>query len=98
MESEIIKETSHDIWSHGSGRELRDLLASSFCTLLLLEGETQPVYFSSPWMSDFTLFENHFREFERLFPALDGVAEIKNRKTGIRENVVLDQIVGRFAS
>lgn len=77
MESEIIKETSRDIWSHGSGRELRDLLASSFCTLLLLKGETQPVYFSSPWMSDFTLFENYFREFNRLFPELDGVAEIK---------------------
>lgn len=73
----VIKETSRDIWSHGSGSELRDLLASSFCTLLLLEGETQPVYFSSPWMSDFVLFENRFHEFERLFPELDTSAEIK---------------------
>ena len=27
----------------------------------------------------------------------DGIAEVKNRKTGARENVALDQIVGRFA-
>jgi prolyl-tRNA synthetase len=28
----------------------------------------------------------------------DGIAEVKNRKTGARENVALDQIVGRFSS
>ncbi len=27
----------------------------------------------------------------------DGIAEVKNRKTGARENVALDQIVERFA-
>ncbi len=27
----------------------------------------------------------------------DGIAEVKNRKTGARENMALDQIVGRFA-
>lgn len=73
----VIKEMSRDVWSHGTGRELLDLLSSSFCTLLLLEGETQPVYFSSPWMSDFVLFENRFHEFERLFPELDSPTEIK---------------------
>jgi prolyl-tRNA synthetase len=26
----------------------------------------------------------------------DGIAELKNRKTGVRENVALDQVVGRF--
>ena len=28
----------------------------------------------------------------------DGVAEVKNRKTGARENVALDKIVERFTS
>jgi prolyl-tRNA synthetase len=28
----------------------------------------------------------------------DGIAEVKNRKTGVRENVALDQVVGRFAA
>ena len=28
----------------------------------------------------------------------DGFAEVKNRKTGARENVALDQVVGRFTS
>lgn len=28
----------------------------------------------------------------------DGIAEVKNRKTGARENVALDQVVGRFAA
>ena len=27
----------------------------------------------------------------------DGIAEVKNRKTGARENVALDQLVARFA-
>ena len=27
----------------------------------------------------------------------DGVAEVKNRKTGARENVPVDQLVSRFA-
>ena len=27
----------------------------------------------------------------------DGIAEVKNRKTGARENVALDQVIGRFA-
>jgi hypothetical protein len=28
----------------------------------------------------------------------EGIAEVKNRKTGARENVALDQVVGRFAA
>jgi prolyl-tRNA synthetase len=28
----------------------------------------------------------------------DGVAEVKNRKTGARENVALDSVVARFAA
>ena len=34
---------------------------------------------------------------DRLAVLKDGVAEVKNRKTGERENVALDQIVARFA-
>ena len=28
----------------------------------------------------------------------EGIAEVKNRKTGARENVPLDQVVGRFGA
>ncbi len=70
-------ETSRDVWSYGGGRELRELLASAFCTLLLLEGNHQPVYLSSPWMSDFVLFENNFHEFDRLFPEIEEQTEIR---------------------
>jgi prolyl-tRNA synthetase len=28
----------------------------------------------------------------------DGIAEVKNRKTGVRENVALDQVAGRFSA
>jgi hypothetical protein len=69
--------TSRDIWSHGSGTQIRDLLSSCLATLLLMPASLRPVYFSSPWMSDFVLLENHFRQFSALFPELDGRAEIR---------------------
>jgi hypothetical protein len=68
--------SSRDIWSHGNGRPLRDLLASSLSTLLLMGGGEKPVYVSSPWMSDFVLFENSYREYEALFPDLADHYEI----------------------
>ena len=67
---------SRDIWSHGSGRQLRDLLASSLSTLLLMGTGEKPVYVSSPWVSDFVLFENRYREYEALFPDLADHDEI----------------------
>jgi hypothetical protein len=70
-------ETSRDVWSYGGGRGLRDLLASAFCTLLLLEGNNQPIYLSSPWMSDFVLFDNRFHEFDNLFPGMEEQVEIR---------------------
>lgn len=70
-------ETSRDVWSNGGGRELRDLLSSAFGTLLLIESNYQPVYLSSPWMSDFVLFENRFHEFDRLFPDLEEQSEVR---------------------
>ena len=30
----------------------------------------EPAYFSSPWMSDFPLFENQYGDFVALFPEL----------------------------
>jgi hypothetical protein len=59
---------SRDIWSHGSGIALRELLASVLSNLLMQGVSTRAVYFSSPWMSDFPLFQNHFGEFSALFP------------------------------
>ena len=61
---------SREVWKHGSGRVLQDLLSSAFLTLLLPGSEGRPVYFASPWMSDFTLFDNAAREVASLFPEL----------------------------
>ncbi len=65
-----------DIWSHGGGRQIRDLLASALSTLLLMKEMSRPAYFSSPWMSDFILFENFFHEYAALFPELADHSEI----------------------
>lgn len=76
MDMNSLQADGRDIWSHGSGRQLRDLLASSLSTLLLMEPGEKPVYVSSPWMSDFVLFENRYREYEFLFPDLADHGEI----------------------
>jgi len=68
---------SRDIWSHGSGSQLRDLLSSALSTLLLMEGKGRPIYISSPWISDFVLFQNNYHEFEALFPDLADQIEIR---------------------
>ena len=39
--------------------------------------ETQPAYFSSPWMSNFVLYQNPFREWSGLFPDLSDQIEIR---------------------
>jgi hypothetical protein len=63
---------SRDIWSTGSGpRHFRDLLGSALILLLLaddMEQIAKPAYFSSPWMSDFPLLDNSYRQFVSLFP------------------------------
>jgi len=69
--------SSRDIWSHGSGRQLRDLLASALSTLLMMGEGKRPAYFSSPWMSDFVLLENYYREYEGLSPDLADQSEIR---------------------
>jgi hypothetical protein len=59
-----------DVWSHGSGQQLQDLLASALLTLMLPTADSRAVYFASPWMSDFVLFNNTFRQVVAVFPAL----------------------------
>lgn len=73
----MLQANSRDIWSHGSGQRLRDLLASSLSTLLLMDKLEKPVYVSSPWISDFVLFDNRYKEFESLFPDLADQVDIR---------------------
>jgi hypothetical protein len=69
--------SSRDIWSHGSGTQALDLVSSALATLLLLSGPERAVYFSSPWISDFPLLNNRFRQFSALFPELDARSEVR---------------------
>jgi len=69
--------TNRDIWSHGSGTQLPDLIFSCLATLLLAPEGSKPIYFSSPWVSDFALLNNRFRQFSSLFPELDSRAEVR---------------------
>lgn len=61
---------SRDIWTHGGGWPLPDLLRSALASLLLLGEAERPAYFASPWITDFDLFDNRFRDFAALFPRL----------------------------
>lgn len=67
--------SNRDIWRHGSGRQLHDLIASA-CAVLLLVRDDSHVYFSSPWMSDFMLLGNQFREFGAAIPELTDLNQI----------------------
>jgi hypothetical protein len=73
----IQYKASRDIWSHGSGTQLSDLIGSSLSTLLLLPKTERPIYLSSPWISDFPLLRNQFKQFSSLFPHLDARADIR---------------------
>lgn len=55
-----------DIWSHASGTKLRDTISSLMANLLLAGPDSRPAYFSSPWMSDFPVFRNEFRQYSAL--------------------------------
>lgn len=65
-----FKTTSRDIWKHGSGEQLRRLLSSALATLFLARETGRPLYVSSPWLSDFILFDNRFRQYEGILPEL----------------------------
>lgn len=67
MQSTLL---SRDIWTHGGGWPLPDLLRSALSSLLLLGERDRPAYFASPWITDFDLFDNRFRDYAALFPRL----------------------------
>jgi hypothetical protein len=72
-----FSQITRDIWSHGSGEQLRELLSSSLATLLFTGIDDRPAYFSSPWISDFILFDNRYKEFGALFPEFSDRIEIR---------------------
>lgn len=61
---------SRDIWTHGGGWPLPDLLRSALASLLLLGKQDRPAYFASPWVTDFDLFDNRFGDYSALFPRI----------------------------
>src|SRR5262245_48873108 len=67
---------SKDIWSYGSASQLRDVLRSALALLFFSRPDARVVYFSSPWMSDFVLFDNTFEQFCGLFPELSDTTNI----------------------
>lgn len=71
---------SRDVWSHGQGSQLRDLISSALLTLLILPDSNRPAYFSSPWISDFVLFDNQFRQFGSIFPGIADSGSIRFRE------------------
>ena len=67
---------SRDIWSHGSDRQLPDLVGSALMSLLLRTDDLRPAYFCSPWITNFVVARNAFRDFEFLLPDLSDQDEI----------------------
>jgi len=61
---------SRDIWSHGSGRAIPELLTSVLAMVLLRDDDGRPIYFASPWLSDFVVFRNGCDEFLAVAPTL----------------------------
>jgi len=60
--------SSRDVWSHGSGVALLDLLSSSLLSLIMAPPVPEPAYFCSPWLSNFVLFDNRHRQMNAVFP------------------------------
>jgi hypothetical protein len=61
---------TRELWSGGGGRQLSDLVASALLSLLLRRGDPRPVYFCSPWVTNFSLANNAFGQFAALLPDL----------------------------
>jgi hypothetical protein len=70
-------EGSRDIWTHGGGWPLPDLLRSVLGSLLLLSRQNKAAYFASPWITDFELFDNRFGDYSSLFPRLSDQSWIR---------------------
>lgn len=79
-----LERSSRDIWSHGGGPQLRELLASALATLLFVEPTPRPAYFSSPWISDFVLLKNEYGQFGALFPDIADRVDFTLREYLIR--------------
>ncbi|CAN7507617.1 hypothetical protein LJR296_003374 [Cupriavidus necator] len=66
-----------DLWSNAANLQLRQLFRSAMASLLLLDAPSRPIYVCSPWISDFTVFENRFGEFSHLVPCGDDDGNIR---------------------
>lgn len=66
-----------DLWSNATSSQLRSLFRSALATLLLLEHRSRPVYLCSPWISDFTVFDNRFRQFDEVVPVARGSTRVR---------------------
>ena len=68
-----------DVWSNSVTTSLRDLLSSALaCSLLRNSWESvRPVYICSPWITDFTVFDNRYDQFEALLPLMRGSSRIR---------------------
>jgi hypothetical protein len=70
------RDVPRGIWAHSESLELPDVIRSLFSLTLLAGVSTRPIYFCSPWISDFPVFENGFGQFSALFPDLADQREI----------------------
>src|SRR4051794_35603686 len=77
IDKDVRRTGSRDVWSHGEGHQLRELISSALLTLLLVPSQDRSAYFSSPWMSDFVLFDNKFRQVGSLFPEIADKSTIR---------------------
>jgi len=58
---------TRDIWTHGGGWPVPDLLKSCLGSLLLQKEINNHIYIASPWITDFQLFDNRYNEYSQLF-------------------------------
>ena len=66
-----------DLWSNPANVELRHLFRSAMALLLLLDTPSRPIYVCSPWISDFTVFDNRFGEFAHLIQGAEERSSIR---------------------
>jgi hypothetical protein len=68
---------SRDIWTHGGGWPLPDLLRSALSSLIIHREAFNHIYFASPWITDFDLFDNRFKAYEGIIPRLSSTSKIR---------------------
>jgi len=61
-----------DVWSNAESSRLPSLFRSLMAMLLLLDSADRPLYFCSPWITDFEVFDNRFLAFDALLPLYAG--------------------------